>query len=184
MQCTSCNNGQLEPDFIDGLFRASICNQCGGYWILIEDYLSWKDNNPNFEFQDDIKYEQDAEESHRALLCPVSGSIMSKFRISSATSHRLDYSASVGGIWLDKGEWELILESGVAGSLNAIVTGEWQHKLRNDAAKEHFAKMYSEKFGEDSYIKVKHFREWLNSQAHEADLKAYLMADDPYSAEK
>jgi len=184
MQCTSCKQGQLEAGFIDGLFRAHICNNCGGYWILIDDYLSWKGNNPNHEFDDSIKCEEEASESPRALLCPVSGSLMSKFRISSTSDHRIDYSASVGGIWLDKGEWELLLESGVAGSLNAIVTGAWQHKLRNDSAKEHFSKIYSEKFGEASYLKVKHFREWLEAQPLKTDIKAYLMADDPYSAEK
>jgi Zn-finger nucleic acid-binding protein len=76
---------------------------------------------------------------------------MSKFGISSASNHRIDYSATVGGVWFDKGEWRLLVESGLAGSLNAIVTCTWQHKLRSKSAKEHRDKIYSEKFGKKSY---------------------------------
>jgi Zn-finger nucleic acid-binding protein len=184
MKCTSCKEGQLELGAIDGLFKAHICNSCSGYWVLVEDYLEWKDKNPTHDFSDSIICEEGAAESSRALLCPVSGSLMSKFRISSTTNHRIDYSAAVGGIWLDKGEWELLVESGVAGSLSAIVTRSWQHKLRSESAKEHFAKIYSEKFGKENYSKVKAFRDWLALQPLKSDLKSYIMADDPYSAEK
>lgn len=184
MKCTGCGQGQLKEGLIDGLFKGRTCNYCGGYWLLVDDYLSWKDNHPDYTFAEDVVCEEDISESTRALLCPASGSLMSKFKIASTSPHRIDYSASVGGIWLDKGEWSLLKGAGLANSLNSIVTQTWQHKLRSDSAKEHFRKMYREKFGEESYGKVKEFREWLTAQANSADLKSYIMSDDPYSAER
>ncbi len=41
---------------------------------------------------------------------------MRKLRLSTTTEHRIDYSASVAGVWLDKGEWQLLKEEGLAGS--------------------------------------------------------------------
>jgi len=182
MKCTSCKNGELTPSFIDGQFRAHTCSNCGGNWILIEDYVSWKECNPQFSFDENIKVEVD--DTKTALLCPVTGTIMRKLRISTSTSHRLDYCASVGGVWLDKGEWELLKEKGLAGSLNSVLTAHWQRNIRMNSAKDNFKEIYKEKFGQESYNKIKELREWLHSQPNKADLRAYILAEDPYSAEQ
>lgn len=185
MKCTSCKNGTLIPSFIDGQFRAHTCSNCGGNWILIEDYVAWKERNSDYEFSNDIHFEEtEVTDSKQALLCPVSGTIMRKFRISAENEHKLDYSAVVGGLWLDKGEWELLKNEGLAASLNAVVTQNWQRNIRQNSAKQNFAEIYEAKFGEDTYSKVKEMRAWLSSQEQKADLRAYLLAEDPYSAEK
>ncbi|MCK4841611.1 MAG: zf-TFIIB domain-containing protein [Methylococcales bacterium] len=182
MKCTSCNKGILSPSFIDGLFRAHTCTECGGNWVLIEDYLIWKERNPEFEFSDEVTCE--AEDSTTTLLCPVTGTVMRKFRLAAKNSHRLDYSSSVGGVWLDKGEWELLKKEGLAGSLNAVLTEYWQNNIRLDSAKDSFEAIYKDKFGLQTYGKAREFREWLNNQPCKADLRAYILADDPYSARK
>ncbi|RWX54528.1 zf-TFIIB domain-containing protein [Photobacterium chitinilyticum] len=182
MKCTSCKVGVLSPSFIDDLFRAHTCTHCGGNWVLVEDYVSWKESNPEFQFTDNVSCE--AVDTESALLCPQSGKIMRKFRITSESAHRLDYSASVGGVWLDKGEWDLMKKSGLAGSLNAVLTAQWQKNIRMNTAKDNFSDMYTEKFGQESYIKAKEIRQWLNDHPNRADLRAYILADDPYSAER
>lgn len=182
MNCTSCKQGQLNPSFIEGQFRAHTCSNCAGNWILIEDYVAWKERNPQFTFNSDIQC--DIDETTQAMLCPITGTIMRKLRISTTTEHRVDYSASVGGVWLDKGEWELLKNENLAGSLNAVLTAHWQRNIRLNNTKDNFTEIYQEKFGEDTYKKVKELREWLYQQPNKADLRAYLLAENPYSAEK
>ncbi len=184
MNCTSCNKGILTPSFIEEKLSVHTCTSCKGNWILIEDFVTWMARNPNHEFAEDHAFQSDISETKKALICPVSGVIMTKFHISTATEHRLDYSAAVGGIWLDNGEWELLKTEGLADSLNTLVTREWQSQVRENNAKQNFSQIYQDKFGVDTYAKVKEFRTWLNSQPQELDLKAYLAAEDPYSAEK
>ena len=182
MKCTSCKQGDLLPSFIDGQFRAHTCNNCEGNWILIEDYVAWKERNPQYAFDENTQCEID--ESKQALLCPVTGAIMRKFRLSTTIEHRIDYSANVGGVWLDKGEWELLKDEGLAGSLNAVLTAHWQRNIRLNSTKDNFTEIYKDKFGQDSYNKVKELRDWLSLQPNKADLRAYILAEDPYSAEK
>jgi len=110
--------------------------------------------------------------------------IMRKLRLSKDTEHRIDYSASVGGVWLDKGEWQLLKDQGLAGSLNAVLTSHWQKNIRINNTKDNFTTIYKDKFGDESYQKIKELREWLIEQPNKADLRAYLLATDPYSAEK
>ncbi len=184
MKCTACNEGVLTPSFIDSLFRAHTCNHCGGNWILVEDFLAWQENNPEHQFDDELEYEEELSESSKALFCPITGSLMTKFRISSKTSHRIDYSVTTGGIWLDQGEWLLLKQEGIAGSLNRIVTQPWQNKIRAQNTKDNFIHMYESKFGKENYAKVKELKNWLQSHPQKADLRAYLLADDPYSAKK
>jgi hypothetical protein len=56
--------------------------------------------------------------------------------------------------------------------------------MRETSAKDSFVNIYHEKFGADVYAKIKEMRRWLNTQPHKADLRAYLMADYPYSAKR
>ncbi|MFP8966772.1 zf-TFIIB domain-containing protein [Pokkaliibacter sp. CJK22405] len=185
MQCTSCKAGTLVEGNMDQLFRAHTCSHCGGNWILIEDFVAWKDNHPNYPFSTSLLFsEADAVDTPSAMLCPDSGVLMQRYRMSARHNHRLDYSATVGGIWLDKGEWELLKSEGLAGSLNSILTLHWQKKLKNTTAKEAFTELYQGKFGDEDYSRVKEIRAWLNSHPRKADVRAYLLATDPYSAER
>lgn len=167
---------------MDGQFRSHTCSNCLGNWVLIEDYVTWKERHPQFVFNDDIVCEID--DTKTAMLCPMTGSIMRKLRLSSHSEHRIDYSASVGGVWLDKGEWELLKNEGLAGSLNAVLTAHWQRNIRINNTKDNFNEIYKDKFGIDVYNQAKAFREWLCQQPNKADLRAYILAEDPYSAEK
>ncbi|MGF1685094.1 hypothetical protein L4C36_00080 [Photobacterium japonica] len=182
MHCTSCRVGLLLPELIDNLFKAHSCIHCGGNWVLIEDYVAWKDEHPEITVPEASQCEPI--DTEKALLCPVSGKIMRKFRITAKHTHRLDYSAGVGGVWLDKGEWDLLKQDGLMTSLNAILTVQWQKNIRRDLAKESFTTFYQEKFGEEVYNHVKAMREWIDTQPCKADLRAYLLAEDPYSAER
>lgn len=183
MQCPKCIPGKLVPSYLELFFCAHKCDSCGGDWVLIEDYVNWKDKHPEYHYTA-IDVSEDVDDSVKALLCPVSGLIMRKLKIAKHTSHRLDYSASVGGVWMDKGEWELLKKEGLAGSLNTILTEHWQTKIRDQRTEDTFDLLYSAKFGEQDYIKIKQLREWLQAHPQKADLRSFLLADDPYSARR
>ncbi len=181
MRCPSCKGTRLIPSFLDDLFRAHTCKDCAGSWLLIEDYVAWKERNPEYTFSQHALFE--VEDSKQALLCPVSGTIMQKYRISHASDHFLDYSSSVGGVWLDSGEWDYLKKHNLAGSLNKLFTDQWQKSIRLNSARKTFADIYRAKFGDESYAKAKEIREWLNDHPCKADLRSYILAEDPYSTE-
>lgn len=182
MKCTVCRQGQLVPSFLDALFRCHTCDHCGGNWILIEDYVAWLERNPDYPFAETTVEPAAASEASRALICPVTGMLMSKFHIRSNNSHKLDYSTHVGGVWLDRGEWELLKAEGLAGCLNVLVTEPWQQKVRADQARTTFANLYRTRLGEADYAKAQEIRAWLQNHPRKAELRAYLLAQDPYSA--
>lgn len=181
MRCTRCKQGNLQDAKLEELFPCRTCDACGGNWILLKDYLQWKDRNPNHDFAK-ATVETIPEAPKHAFVCPVTGSLMVPYRISTNTQHRIDLSPRINGIWLDKGEWSLLKAEGLAGSLNRIFTEPWQRRIRADASKETFAAMYAENFGESDYAKIREIRAWLAGHARRDGLLAYLNDEDPYSA--
>lgn len=179
MKCTSCKSGTLVPSFLEAQFRCHTCDHCGGNWILIEDYVSWKERNPSFEFNPGSIESMDAADTSRALLCPVTGGLMRKFRISDGTPHRIDYSTRVGGVWLDKGEWELLVAEGLAGSLNAILTDQWQHRVTLESSRAALSELHRNKFGDEDYEKANEIRRWINSHENSDELRRFIMTDSP-----
>ncbi|MBK5145739.1 zf-TFIIB domain-containing protein [Budviciaceae bacterium BWR-B9] len=183
MQCPKCQTDTLQSAALDELIPCQICKSCEGVWLMLEDYLNHK-NQLQVSDASSEGVVVESGETRSALLCPVTGTLMLKFRISKDTDHRLDLSPKINGIWMDKGEWELLKAHGLAGKLNTIFTDVWQRQIRESAAKEQFDELYLERFGESDYQKIKSIREWLHQHPQKDRLKAFLLADDPWSAIK
>lgn len=181
MQCPSCQQGQLHYNELEELLPCQRCNHCEGNWLLLTDYLTWQTKMQD-SAPETSNFEIEADESKQALICPVSGTLMTKYRISSQTIHKLDVSMAANAIWLDKGEWQLLKQQQLALKLNNIFTAPWQKRIRDELAHETFNQIYDKQFGETTHAKLKDIHKWLNSQDKKAEMLAYLITDDPYSA--
>jgi len=142
---------------------------------MLSDFLRWKESNE--PTTDNVAVE--IQETSKAMVCPKTGRLMTKYKISKDIEHRLDLSPSINAVWIDKGEWELLKENGLATKLNNIFTNHWQHEIRSQESADIIKALYKEKFGEN-YAALKEFRERLNSMSARSEALAYLMADDPY----
>jgi Zn-finger nucleic acid-binding protein len=183
MKCTSCKQGLLAPAHLDDLLPTHTCTHCGGNWIYLQDYLRWLGRNGEIS-PADTDYQVEAQETKQAMLCPKTGRLMLKYRISKNTAHKLDLSPEVNGIWLDKGEWELLKQEGLATRLNAVFTDPWQQNIRTQKTKDVLEALYSNEFGDEGYQKIKDIRKWLNTQPNKEQFLAYLLTEDPYSTDK
>ena len=146
---------------------------------MLTDYLKWLDQNNNAELLKVSENEVEAEDTEMALLCPQTGSIMTKYRIAADSDHRLDYSPRINAVWMDAGEWELIKQKGLAGQLNNVFTHHWQRELVAKESADIMAALYQRKFG-DSYEQIREFRKLLDELPEKHEALAYLMSEDPY----
>lgn len=176
MKCTSCKNGTLEQSYFEGLFACHSCSNCGGELILLGDFLRWQELNPNVDLSVEAKVDVVAEDTSRAMLCPLSGTLMTKYRIAADTEHRLDLSPSINAVWLDKGEWSLLKEKGLANKLAEIFTDHWQRGVREEETSEVLEGLYERRFGEH-YEQVKAFKSVLQTMSNRKEVVAYLLSD-------
>ena len=152
MKCTACHEGTLSPTYLEGLLPCHECSNCGGTLLVLSDYLKWRDIADPSVIEGDIvndgTAEVHAEETEKAMLCPKTGGLMTKYRISKDTEHRLDLSPSANAVWMDKGEWELLKAQGLTGELNNVFTAHWQHEIRGQESAEILDALYQKKFGD------------------------------------
>ena len=178
MKCTSCGEATLNAAYLEPQLPCYSCSSCGGSLLMLSDFLRWKDNNPNVELAD-CREKIEAEETSKAMICPKTGTIMTKYKIASDTDHRLDLSPGINAVWMDGGEWELLKAKGLAGGLEAIFTDHWQRDVRNDESAEIMTEIYKRKFGA-RYDEIKSFRDMLTESDFRSEAIAYLMAENPY----
>ena len=185
MKCSCCNSGDLDPAVLEKTLNCFQCNNCDGHWIKLDQYLEWqKSQEVKKSVVEEIGVEVDTVDSKDALLCPETGAIMTKFHITSDTTHRIDWSTAAGAIWLDKGEWELLVAKGVEDKLNQIFTDQWQKKIIKETIHNNKEARYIGQLGEDNYSRLKLVRTWLHEQTDEnkAIMVAFLLAKDPFSS--
>ncbi len=179
MKCSACDAGVLAPAYIEGLFPCHTCDSCGGSLVMMGDYLRWQDQHPDIDLKADPPLEVAAEETSKAMICPKTGGIMTKYRIAKDTDHRLDLSPSINAIWLDKGEWAILKEKGLASRLNNIFTDHWQHEIHSQESADVLDSLYRKKFGEH-YDQLIAFRGLLETLENRSEAIAFLLSDDPY----
>lgn len=174
MKCPSCQMGELQNSTIDNLFPCKTCDHCNGNWLLLKDYMYWKNYSTQKPPIDKINIP--ISETKNAIICPVSGTLMIKYRITNEVENRIDYSRHSAAIWLDHGEWQLIKKLGLAYQLNEIFTTNWQKKVKDEASSQFSDKCYIERFGEEDYKKIKEIRDWLTNHPQSHNLYNYLNA--------
>jgi len=176
MKCSSCGTGRLESSYFEGLFACHSCSDCGGDLILLGDFLRWQELNPESGFDVEAEVGVVAEETTRAMICPLTGTLMTKYRISADTEHRLDLSPTINAVWLDKGEWGLLKEKGLANKLNEIFTNHWQRDIHATETSEMLDELHARKFGEQ-YEQIKAFKNVIKDMQNRQEVIAYLLSD-------
>lgn len=181
MKCSACKVGTLKSSKLDGLFNSHSCTHCHGDLILLGDFMQWQKLNPESDLNLEAEIGVVSNETSKAMICPLTGTIMTKYRISADTEHRLDLSPTINAVWLDKGEWDLLKEKGLANKLNNIFTSHWQRNIHDNETSEVLTELYVKKFGEH-YREIKAFKKTLRKINNPREVIAYLLAEDPYSA--
>ncbi|WP_392560127.1 zf-TFIIB domain-containing protein [Orbus mooreae] len=188
MHCPKCKTVSLNYGYLEHNLPSKVCPSCQGHWLLLDDYLNWKnalinDSSLMTDLESKINVEEIIDTKH-ALICPISGILMTKFRITKQTEHRLDVSSATGGIWIDKGEWELLKKFNLAQQLNHIFTTSWQNKIRTEMTREVLAKLYIDRFGEEDYYKLAEIKQWIDQHPQKEYIKSFLFSHDPWSTVK
>lgn len=177
MKCSSCSEGTLKASFLEGLFACHTCTHCDGNLFLLSDFLNWQALNPESDLSLEADIDKVSQDTKKAMICPLSGGLMTKYLISADTEHRLDLSPTINAVWLDKGEWALLKRHGLANKLNNIFTHHWQLEVRHAENAEMLDELYRRKFG-DHYDDIQAFKGRLEAMENRSEVIAYLLSED------
>jgi Zn-finger nucleic acid-binding protein len=174
MICPACGAKHFAPVKIEGALPAEQCTECQGVWVELELYRMWRKNRPQIaahEYAGEI-----TEVNDTVRLCPQTGRMMTRIRVSNDTPLLLDYSVAAQAIWFDKGEWERLMSLGLSDQLDAIVSERWQLDLRQAASRERLEKAMRARFGDAAYDELVRVRDWMATQPNRMEMIAFLNA--------
>ena len=174
MICPACGAKHFAPVKIEGGLPAEQCADCQGVWVELELYRMWRKNRPQIaahEFAGEITEVNDA-----VRLCPKTGRMMTRIRVSNETPLLLDYSVAGQAVWFDKGEWERLVALGLADQLDAVVSERWQLDLKQAASRDRLEKAMRVRFGDAGYEELVRVRDWMSTQPNRLEMIAFLNA--------
>jgi Zn-finger nucleic acid-binding protein len=179
VQCPKDRKVTLTVSRLSGDLPAQCCPDCKGTWIPAEEYQTWQSRQTRTNSYPmpktlDVDYVQSPLDT-RAALCPECSCYLARARVGLKTPFYVERCPSCGGIWCDRGEWDVLEKLGLHTAIEQLFSSEWQARVkeREYAARERQATI--EKLGEDIAQKVFELAELLEGHPNGDFGVAYLM---------
>lgn len=157
----------MEPvTLVDGL-DAYRCADSGGHYIPAPAYMHWLEKQPA-RLPQLPATTQDVDpltETTGALICPESGTLMTRFKVGHGFGFAIDRSIT-GGIWLDGGEWQALRERNFHDEIHLVFTAPWQKQVRDQHAQAVHEERLQSALGADLVSRLQSLRADLANHPH------------------
>lgn len=173
MDCPKCKGYTLEPTEIELGLIAGECEKCKGNLLPLMNYRFWIDQVGSTGLEKEPL--PVAEDNEQAIGCPKCSRLMSKFKIGTETTHRIDVCNGCDEAWLDQGEWRLLRHLDLHDKLPKIFTEAWQRNIRIKRQKDFIATKYTDLLGAEDFTKLVDFKQWLDAHEKKEQIKQYLI---------
>ncbi len=181
MKCPVCKDDLLQHVTLESNMPAYTCKKCNGVWLSSTEYLAWLEQHgqtlPEKNGDDIPLPDWDTQD---LKLCADCGRILSRYKVLPNAKFVLDHCGHCNGVWLDKGELDILIARNLLGKINQFFTKPWQTSIQEEEMKAGLDKVYAEKFGAENYAKAKEVWNWLKDHPQRTMLLAYLQAENPY----
>lgn len=177
--CPECGDVTLHPTLLANSLPAYSCGKWEGVLLSLIAYRRWREvHSTDAPAPEPGVNDTTVEDSAGAKACPKCRAVMTKYRIASDVSNRLDYCDHCEDVWLDHGEWRLVEKLASSGQLAEIIIQPWQRRIRENLSDSGERARLRELLGED-YERLVEFRTWLNAHAARDRLLACLVHRRP-----
>jgi Zn-finger nucleic acid-binding protein len=181
MECPKDRTVTLSDGFLSGDLAVKHCPECQGNWIPPDEYDRWKISQEQREVpptqvaRERVDNFVPARQDMKAGLCPECKRYLSRAKVMVRTPFYVERCPSCGGIWCDRGEWELLEELGLHDTLEQLFSSDWQAQVRSvvHADKERLATI--DKLGPEVAEMVFELAEVLENHPNGDFGVAYLM---------
>lgn len=179
MHCPKDKGESLVSVVLSGGLAAHHCPVCEGNWIEPETYGAWRLHQEELlpvppPEDTDVGYDP-APQDARAGLCPDCKGFLARSRVSVSPPFYVERCSRCGGIWLDRGEWDVLQQLGWEGAIAYLFTEDWQNLMREYEYADRERRATIEKLGEDLAQQIFDLAEKLENHPNGDFGVAYLM---------
>jgi hypothetical protein len=165
----------MEPISLESGLEAYRCVQTGGHYIPSQAYLQWVQQQPARQphLPEPTLPAELSADSSKTLVCPESGTLMSRFKIGHGFGFSIDRSIT-GGVWLDGGEWEALRQRNFHDEIHLVFTAPWQKNVRSAQAQATYEETLRSSLGPELLDRLTALRSELMEHPHRNLALAYL----------
>jgi Zn-finger nucleic acid-binding protein len=181
MHCPKCKSSELANGILSDLLLTKHCHECEGEWIPGHNYQNWRSQYPNTPPNPEtvaknyhLPYTPSPSDAKTAP-CPECGRIMARGKISLREPFYLEHCLSCGGIWCDRGEWEILEHLDLHKNIAQIFSGTWQSRARASHLNELERQAVVDKVGVEMAQRVFDLAEILTKHPNGDFAAAYLL---------
>lgn len=182
VQCPKDKNVILESQTIAGDLSVMCCPDCKGTWIPAEQYESWQAKQAPIDTSAEallpkileVEFKQPPQDT-RAALCPDCSRYLSRAKVSLKNPFYVERCMACGGIWCDRGEWDVLEALGLHTSIEKLFSNTWQERVKELTYSHRERQATIDKLGDDLAAKVFELAELLEKHPNGDFGVAYLM---------
>ncbi len=178
MQCPKDRKTELIDSQLADDMAVHYCQDCKGTWIPANEYEVWRSQQPRISLDRlpalDVEYVQSPLDT-KAALCPECNHYLSRAKVALKTPFYVERCSNCGGIWCDRGEWEILEQLGLHTSIERLFSSEWQTLVKEKEYSERERAATVDKLGEDLAYQVFQLAELLEKHPNGDFGVAYLM---------
>ncbi len=163
----------MQPVVLENGLEAFHCERSGGHYITSQAYLQWLQQQPARLPHLPVDRVELSSDSPTVLICPESGTLMSRFKVGHGFTFSIDRSIT-GGVWLDGGEWEALKQRNFHDEIHLVFTAPWQKQVRTEQAQMTYETTLKSSLGGDLLDRLTALRAELMDHPHKNLALAYL----------
>lgn len=182
MQCPKDKKVALVDGTLSGDLAVMKCPDCQGNWISSANYEAWQASQPQEPAEPKLVARSvtkldflPSPLDNKAALCPECQHYLSRAKVYYKRSFYVDRCMHCGGIWCDKGEWEVLENLGLHTRIEHMFSPEWQMRERELEYAEKERQATIEKLGSEVAAMVFELAEVLEKHPNGDFGVAYLM---------
>jgi Zn-finger nucleic acid-binding protein len=179
VQCPKDKKIALVESTLAEDLSAKCCPDCKGTWIPAEAYESWQASQPPVQPELlpkalDVTFVKSPFDT-KAALCPECNHYLSRAKVEIKTPFYVERCMNCGGIWCDRGEWEVLEALGLHAAIQELFSSEWQARVRETVHNQQERQATIDKLGPELAARVFELAEVLENHPNGDFGVAYLM---------
>ncbi len=180
MQCPKCKS-ELVNGLLSDLLLTKHCRECEGDWIPGHNYQTWRSERPVTPPNRDVLIQNyhlpytPSPYDAKAAPCPQCGMMMARGKIALKQPFYLEHCLSCGGVWCDRGEWEVLEQLDLHTNISQIFSNTWQAQVRASYKNELERQAVIDKVGVEMAQRVFDLADLLVKSPNGDFAAAYLM---------
>ncbi|MFB2938489.1 zf-TFIIB domain-containing protein [Aerosakkonemataceae cyanobacterium BLCC-F154] len=182
MQCPKDQRVTLVNATLSNKLAVKLCPDCQGNWISATDYEAWIASQSEKTAEPKLMAKSTTEinfvpspNDNRAALCPECQHYLTRAKVFYKRAFYVERCTHCGGIWCDKGEWEVLEKLGLHTNIEQLFSLEWQSRVRELEYSEKERQATTEKLGSEVAAMVFELAEVLEKHPNGDFGVAYLM---------